>query len=76
MVLFLVPGRGFSVLQRAQTGYGMSPVGGGCERPGHKHLPPSSAEVKDEWNYTSTNMYVHVYASMVSSEETAFSLPL
>jgi hypothetical protein len=44
----------------------MSPVGEWCERAGHRHLPLSSAEVTNEWNYTSTNMG----ASIVNSGET------
>jgi hypothetical protein len=42
--------------RRVQTGSGTHPA----KRPGREadHAPPSSAEVKNEWNYTSIPQYV------------------
>jgi hypothetical protein len=65
--------RNFSLLHRIQTDSGAHPAfhhwlpaGGlfsgvkrlGCEA---NHLPPSSAEVKNAWRYTSTPQYVMVW---------------
>jgi hypothetical protein len=59
----------FSVHHRVQTGSGAHtaycPMGTGVLSPGVKrpgcetgHSPPSSAEVKNTWSYTSTPQYV------------------
>jgi hypothetical protein len=64
-IRFPARARNFSLLHRGQTGCGFQPVsypvgsGGsfpGVKRPGREadHSPPSSAEVKNAWRYTST----------------------
>jgi hypothetical protein len=42
------------------TGTGGTFGGGGVKRPGREanHSPPSSAEVKKEWSYTSTTPHI------------------
>jgi hypothetical protein len=62
----------FYLLKNVQTGYGAQPASSsmstglffflGVKRPGHEfdHIPPSAAEVKNEWSYTSAPpVYLH-----------------
>jgi hypothetical protein len=64
-----VPGQEFSLLQIVQTGSGVHltsyKMGTGGSFPGVKrpesesdHSPPTSAEIKKKWIYTSTSPYV------------------
>jgi len=43
----------------------------GVKRPGHEadHSPPSSAEVKNAWSYTSTPQYVFVALCLVKHRD-------
>jgi hypothetical protein len=43
----------------------------GVKRPGRKadHSPPSSAEVKNTWSYTSTNTYVFMAWCLVKDRD-------
>jgi hypothetical protein len=53
-------GSEFSLLHIVQLGSGAHPSNeSGVKRPGHEadHLPPTSAEVKKMWIYTSTPPY-------------------
>jgi hypothetical protein len=67
---FLAGARNFSLFYRIQTGFATHPVsyamGSGVsfpevKRPVHEadHSPPSSAEIKNEWRYTSTPIRFH-----------------
>jgi hypothetical protein len=74
-------GAGNFSLQRVQTGSGFHPppiqwvpgalsLGGGVKRLGREadHSPPSSAEVKNEWNYTSTSQYAFMARCSVKTQ--------
>jgi hypothetical protein len=61
---FLAAGRGLSFLQNVQTVFGPTqcPVDPGVKQPGPERdsSPPSTYEIKNAWNYTSTLPYAFV----------------
>jgi hypothetical protein len=70
----------FSLHHRVQTGSGSHPasypmgtgaVSLGIKRPGRKvdHSPPSSAEVKNAWSYTSTLQYVFMTWCLIKNRD-------
>jgi hypothetical protein len=49
------------------------PLGGRIKRPGHKadHLLPSSAEIRNEWSYTSTPPYIFIAWYLVNNRNSS-----
>jgi hypothetical protein len=75
----------FPLRHHVQTGYGAQPASypmgtgvsfSGVKRPGCEadHSPPSSAEVKNAWSYTSTPQYVFMEWCLVKHRDN-FTLP-
>jgi hypothetical protein len=78
-------GRGFLCCHRVQTGFRAHPASdgyrglfpGGVKRTGREadHSPPSTAEIKNAWSYTSTRPYLMAWSLVKQRDRFTLKLP-